>query len=1163
MSDQFRREYLLRLPLPLAQLYSRAHNAKDTRTRHDNCYYIFESLIKLTACPLIGAYIDDLKAGKPHVQAVDRALAHLALPSLGQWVAMLRELSRHYGNDDSHKGHPLRLIWRQLNRKHAKAQSPAILGLYRRIKHGPDGKLSGESTCTLLDLFDKVVRYRNDVVGHGGPRFDHFFEKEMGPLMFPAVNEVLEEGTLDPLGPAGTRLVYLTEMRMIEEGKYEVAMRELIGLQGERSAPMTFDADLAETLAPRHGSFPGLALIWPGHAAPLRLGPMMRFRESEVADEVLLLNRDRGGRQVEYLSYTTGRTERDAEMAGAMAMILSRVTSRDISEDQVKEFEASSRSEGDSIEALVGDSRLSDGRAPRLGDYELLAELGRGGMGVVYLARQSSLGRVVALKTLPGDLSSNERALARFRREMRVLGSCEHPNIVKLLDSGTLADGQIYYTMEYVPGADLEQVWKELSKSAGNSDVTSTPGTAFASALDAASHSKRSEVKTRYQRTVNPLGRQFDDDGEKMDLPDLPLPDLPQVLRDEGGDYRQDLRHILGLMSDACRALHTVHQQGVIHRDVSPGNLMVTPDGQRIVLMDFGLAKGGGASQTVSVGAGFMGKLRYAAPEQLASAVLDIGPAADVRGLGATLWEMITHKRLFEDAQDERSLATMIHQRDVPRLREVDPGFDRDLEAIVARACERESPKRIQSAEDLADYLDMYLMGEPLPIRPPTTSEIMLRWVRRKKALVGSLVFGISVIALILVLSFRAINEKAEEAFAAQRSAEAARAESEASAEQLKQSLGNIFETITTSDVFRGTGLEGPQREVLLKIVQEYQDTLDQVGDDPELQFALARTLRNLAQTSLQLEQSSDAEDQALMTDRLFQRLPATPDVQVERAILGATLARIYLKQGRVEDGVVTAEQAVNDAIPLLDQYPDRSEVNQTMAQACQVLGDLKIEQGELTQARSWYEQAVALRFYLYQLAIDADPDQLPSRLRADELADVQLQVARSLEADDKLAEAQIVYANIIDILSDFDISAGEARNRLTQPMRLKLAIARRNRAFYLPPDRRLIEFEASVQLLEALAIENPDRLSYHLELARSLLALATHDPFLLTDKPDRDPEEVYRIRNDRKQAFDHLLLDVLARMDEMAPPDDPVIHKLRQEAYEAYHRFETEELRE
>ena len=98
-----------------------------------------------------------------------------------------------------------------------------------------------------------------------------------------------------------------------------------------------------------------------------------------------------------------------------------------------------------------------------LGDYEILAEIGRGGMGVVYLARQLSLGRLVALKMLPADLAGDEVALARFRREMRLLARCDHPHIVKVLASGTLPDGQLYYAMEYVPGCDLEQVWRELS----------------------------------------------------------------------------------------------------------------------------------------------------------------------------------------------------------------------------------------------------------------------------------------------------------------------------------------------------------------------------------------------------------------------------------------------------------------------------------------------------------------------------------------------------------------------------------------------------------------------------------------------------------------------------------------------------------------------------
>ena len=94
MPQEFQREYLVRLPLPLAQLYSRAHNAKDPRSRHDNTFYLFEALVKLTAAPAVACYLREVQQGAERVPALDRTLAALALPSLGQWVTMLRELSR-------------------------------------------------------------------------------------------------------------------------------------------------------------------------------------------------------------------------------------------------------------------------------------------------------------------------------------------------------------------------------------------------------------------------------------------------------------------------------------------------------------------------------------------------------------------------------------------------------------------------------------------------------------------------------------------------------------------------------------------------------------------------------------------------------------------------------------------------------------------------------------------------------------------------------------------------------------------------------------------------------------------------------------------------------------------------------------------------------------
>ena len=714
----------------MAQLYGRAHNAKDARARHDNTFYLFEAAIKLAAIPSVAAYLDEVDRGGRRVVEVNKALICLASPSLGQWVAILRVLARYFGSRPDAASHPLGQSLAQLETP--RKNRPALLALYRRIKNGPDGTPTYDESCSILDIIHSLVQYRNGVFGHGAARFEGFYASEMGPLLFPAANELLAEGTLDLLGPRGSRLVQLVEIRSLVNGRVEVGLRDLIGLQGERAAPLILDRKQADWLSPNR-----VALIWPGRPLPLRLDPLLAYREGELADEVLFLNRDRNGRQVEYLSYTTGRTERDRSTTEAMARLLSRVAGREILEDQVDALGELSVAEIPSLELFLG----PEPQAGRVrGDYEVLAEIGRGGMGVVYLARQLSLGRFVALKMLPADLAGDEVSLARFRREMRVLSRCEHPNIVKVLASGTMPEGDIFYAMEYVPGCDLEQVWQEMTSDKVPDSPSSLGSGSWSRAVISASRKKREQSERRFS-----AGQP----GETK----VPLPPMPEITPcpDDVGGY---VRRVAALFRDAALALQAVHDQQVIHRDIKPANLMLTPDGSRIVLMDFGLAKGQSHSLSASRSGGLKGTLRYAAPEQLAAASLRVGASADVRGLSVVLWELVTRRQLLSEAADERQLAEQVLQHDVPRLREVNPGLDRDLEAIVARATERRVADRIGSAKLLADYLDLYLRGENLPIRPPSSGEMLGRWVRQHKPLVGSIAASLLVICLTVVIAF-------------------------------------------------------------------------------------------------------------------------------------------------------------------------------------------------------------------------------------------------------------------------------------------------------------------------------------------------------------------------------------------------------------------------
>ena len=210
-----------------------------------------------------------------------------------------------------------------------------------------------------------------------------------------------------------------------------------------------------------------------------------------------------------------------------------------------------------------------------------------GGMGVVYLARQLSLGRLVALKMLPDTLARDHVALTRFQREMRVLASCDHPNIMKVLTHGTMPDGRLYYTMEYVPGADLEQIWSELATDRysarrapwqhhvcpcgahGQRQATAGDGIAVPewSICCAQRHRPGSLGHLLRRRTTRPV--------RAMRAFRVSPPAPAAAALDDGGPGElcpQDRDSC-----DVALALQAVHDQGILHRDVKPANLMLTP----------------------------------------------------------------------------------------------------------------------------------------------------------------------------------------------------------------------------------------------------------------------------------------------------------------------------------------------------------------------------------------------------------------------------------------------------------------------------------------------------------------------------------------------------------------------------------------------------------
>jgi serine/threonine protein kinase len=598
------------------------------------------------------------------------------------------------------------------------------------------------------------------------------------------------------------------------------------------------------------------------------------------------------------------------------------------------------------LREIAGLNPAADRGPARLGEYRIVREVGRGGMGVVYEAVQESLGRHVALKVLPGHALLSAEDRERFRREARAAALLHHSNIVPVFGVGQ-DRGVHFYAMQFIHGQSLAKVIADR-RAGGRQPATGPPPDA-----------------PRSGETVDTAcGQPLPPPAAAVAAATAPAAALSTAHSTTDAAY---FATAVRLGIQAAEALDHAHQHGVVHRDIKPANLLVDGEG-RLWVTDFGLAQVQGDPRLTLTG-DLVGTLRYMSPEQALAQPVIIDHRTDIYSLGATLYELLTLDPVFDGA-DRQGLLRQIAFDEPRPLRQLNRAVPAELETIVLKALEKNPAERYATAQELADDLERFLKDEPIRARRPTLLQRLRKFVRRHAGVTATAGVALAVILVLTSLGLAVNNlmmrrEKGR--------TQAANERLQDNLELSLKTLDEIYLQVLEVRLARDPEADQENQELLTKALGFYEQFAQRNEGDPKVRREVASAYDRAGVLHMRLghhDQASAAlgraEESAI---RLRAHFPDDPELK-------GLLAEIYLHRGQLaydaplrmkepRQGQV-AEKEYRQGIELLEPVIEQGYLGlkgrQTLASLHSNLASLAQHGGDLLEREKYYRKAIVVQ---------------------------------------------------------------------------------------------------------------------------------------------------------------------------------------------------------